>query len=129
VLPIVLGLLDGITNALGLAARSILSEGSAAGLGLALRIAAFALVTAVFAVFVARYVELRADLIRAGRQLNLLDRGALAATRLGQSAFRGALSDAAQASLASFPALYSHWVSRPRFPRTPGFPSPWRYAC
>lgn len=101
VLPIVLGLVDGITNALGLAAHSIL-HGSAAGLGLALRIAFFALATAVFAVFVARYVELRTDLIQAGKQLNLLERGSLATTHLGRSARLDALSDAAQASLASF---------------------------
>jgi hypothetical protein len=50
-----------------LAARSILhGRGTAeADPGLALRIAFFALATAVFAVFVARYVEPRASLIRA----------------------------------------------------------------
>lgn len=104
ILPVVLGLLDGITNALGLAGRSILGNGHGDGLGfaLALRVASFALITAVFAVFVARYVELRVDLIRAGRQLNLLERGALATTRLGRAARRDAVADAAQASLASF---------------------------
>jgi len=102
VLPVVLGLLDGITNALGLAAHSILAGGGGLGLGLALRVASFALVTAVFAIFVARYVELRVGLIRAGRQLNLLERGALATTRLGRAARRDAIADAAQASVASF---------------------------
>ena len=101
VLSIVLGLVDGITNALGLAAHSVL-HGGAGGLGLALRIAFFALVTAVFAVFVARYVELRTDLIQAGKQLNLLERGKLATTRLGRSARLDAMADAAQASVASF---------------------------
>ena len=102
VLPVVLGLLDGITNALGLTAHSILAGGSGLGLGLALRVASFALVTAAFAIFVARYVELRVGLIRAGRQLNLLKRGALATTRLGRAARRDAIADAAQASVASF---------------------------
>ncbi len=102
VLPVVLGLLDGITNALGLTAHSILAGGSGVGLGLALRVASFSLVTAVFAIFVARYADLRTGLIRAGRQLNLLERGALATTRLGRAARRDALADAAQASLASF---------------------------
>lgn len=94
VLPIVLGLLDGITNTLGLAAHSILDDRS----GLALPVALFALVTAVFAIFVARYVGLRVGLIRVGRQLNLLEQSALAATRLGRAARR----DAVQASAASF---------------------------
>ena len=102
VLPVVLGLLDGITNALGLTAHAILAGGTGLGLGLALRVASFALVTATFAIFVARYVELRTGLIRAGKQLNLLKRGALAATRLGRAARRDAITDAAQASVASF---------------------------
>ena len=50
----------------------------------------------------ARYVELRVGLIQAGRQLNLLERGALATTRLGRAARRDAIADAAQASVASF---------------------------
>jgi hypothetical protein len=100
VLPVVLGLLDGITNALGLTAHSILVGGTGVSPGLALRVASFALVTVVFAVFVARYVDLRTGLIRAGRHLNLLDRGALATTRLGRAVRRDALADAAQASLA-----------------------------
>ncbi len=102
VLPVVLGSVDGISNALGLAAHSILAAGGGLGLGLALRVASFALVTAVFAVFVARYVELRAGLIRAGRHLNLLERGALATTKLGRAVRREAFADAVQASLASF---------------------------
>ena len=131
VLPIVLGLLDGITNALGLAARSILGEGdgSGLGLGLALRVALFALVTAVFAIVVARYVELRVGLIRAGRQLNLLEQGALAATRLGRVARRDAVADAVQACSPASPAPFSRWVWRLRFPHSPGFPSSWRKAC
>jgi VIT1/CCC1 family predicted Fe2+/Mn2+ transporter len=122
VLPIVLGLTDGITNALGLAARSILGEGSQAGLGLALRIASFALVTAVFSVFVARYVELRAALIRAGRQLNLLERGALATTRLGRAARLDAVADAIQASLASFAGALLPLGIAVAFPGSPWLP-------
>jgi hypothetical protein len=102
VLPVVLGSVDGITNALGLASHPILAGGGGLGLGLALRVASFALVTGAFAIFVARYVELRAALIRAGRHLNLLERGALATTRLGRTARWDAIADAAQASLASF---------------------------
>ena len=101
VLPVVLGSVDGITNALGLAAHSILAGSGGLGLGLALRVALFALVTAAFSIFVARYVELRAGLIRAGRHLNLLERGALATTSLGRAVRRDAIADASQASLAS----------------------------
>jgi hypothetical protein len=121
VLPIVLGLLDGITNALGLAAHSILGGGGV-GLGLALRVACFALVTAVFAIFVARYIELRVGLIRAGRQLNLLERGALATTRLGRAARRDALADAAQASVASFSGALLPLGVAAAFPAYPWLP-------
>jgi hypothetical protein len=100
--PIVLGLIDGITNALGLSSGSILRGGSALGLGLSLRVATFALATAAFAIFVAQYVDLRFALIGAAKHLNLLKRGALATTRLGRAARRNALADAAQASTASF---------------------------
>ncbi len=122
VLAIVLGLVDGITNALGLAARSILHGGSGSGLSLALRIAFFALATSVFAVFVARYVELRTDLIRAGRQLNLLERGVLATTRLGRAARFDAFADATQACVASFSGALIPLGIAVAFPRAPWLP-------
>lgn len=124
VLPVVLGLLDGITNALGLAAHSILGgdNGSEPGLGLALRVASFAFVTAVFSILVARYVELRVGLIRAGKQLNLLDRGALAATKLGRAARRDAAADAVQASLASFSGALLPLGAAVAFPALPWLP-------
>jgi hypothetical protein len=103
-------------------ARSILGEGSQAGLSLALRIASFALVTAVFSVFVARYVELRVALIRAGRQLNLLERGALATTRLGRAARLDALADAVQANVASFAGALLPLGIAVAFPRYPWLP-------
>jgi hypothetical protein len=122
VLPIVLGLLDGITNALGLAAHAILGGGNGVGLSLALRVASFALITAVFAIFVARYIELRVALIRAGRQLNLLERGALATTRLGRAARRDALADAVQASFASFSGALLPLGVAVAFPALPWLP-------
>jgi hypothetical protein len=72
VLPIVLGVLDGITNTLGLTSGSLLNGGSAVTVGLSLRVAGFALATALLAIFGARYVELRVGLVRASKQLNLL---------------------------------------------------------
>jgi hypothetical protein len=101
-LPIVLGLLDGITNALGLTSGSLLHGGGGVTLGLSLRVASFALATALIAIFGARYVELRVGLIRASKQLNLLKRGALATTRLGRAARWNALMDALHGSVASF---------------------------
>jgi hypothetical protein len=80
----------------------LLTRDATQPVALALRVASFALVTAVFAIFVARCVEFRLGLIWAGRELNLLERGALAATRLGRAARRDAIADAAQASVASF---------------------------
>lgn len=102
VLPMVLGLLDGITNALGLTSGSLLNGGSAVTVGLSLRVAGFALATAVVAIFGARYVELRVGLIRASKQLNLLKRGALATTRLGRAARWDAALDALHGSVAGF---------------------------
>jgi hypothetical protein len=87
-----------------------------------LRVALFALVTAMFTVFVARYVELRAGLVRAARQLSLLEQGALAATRLGRAARWDAVVDAVQACAASFSGALLPLVRRSRFPHSPGSP-------
>ena len=53
---------------------------------LALRLGAVALVSAVFTVFVAEYAQLRAGLVRAEHELNLLRSGRMATTQLGRSA-------------------------------------------
>ena len=66
-LPLALGIADGIVNALILASSAVL-RGSGLTIGLALRVAAVALVTSVFTVFVAEYGQLRAELARAERQ-------------------------------------------------------------
>jgi predicted membrane protein (TIGR00267 family) len=101
-LPPVLGFVDGILNALALAASAILSQRGGIGAGLALRVGVFSLVTAVFVLFVARYGELRSELVRQARQLNLLSHGGLAQTMLGRAVFREALTDATVSSVASF---------------------------
>lgn len=100
-LSFVLGLTDGILNALVLATATIL-RGGHAEVGVGLRVATVALVTAVFAVYVAQYSELRAQLARAGRQLNLTSRGRLATTRLGRTVMREAFAATVVAGLASF---------------------------
>ena len=103
VLPTVLGLSDGILNALTLAAGAIL-RGSGDGLDvmLALRVGVAALVTAGFTMFVAYYAERRSSLVRAGRQLNLTEPGRLAATRLGRAAL---LESAAATAVAAVMSL------------------------
>ncbi|GAA4185414.1 hypothetical protein GCM10022252_15760 [Streptosporangium oxazolinicum] len=100
-LSFVLGLTDGILNALVLATATIL-RGGHASIEVGLKVATVALVTAIFAVYVAQYSELRTQLARAGRQLNLTSRGRLATTHLGRAVIREALVATAVAGTASF---------------------------
>ncbi|WP_019632811.1 hypothetical protein [Actinomadura atramentaria] len=85
-LPVILGVTDGLLNALTLAASALLGRGGQATVSLAARIGVAALVTSAFTMFVADYAERRAHLVRAGRELNLTARGQLATTRLGRRA-------------------------------------------
>ncbi|WFR66093.1 hypothetical protein P9139_13800 [Curtobacterium flaccumfaciens] len=67
-----LGVTDGMLNALTLAASAILDGGNGGiSLLLALRVGTAALVTAGFTMFVADYAERRVALARAERQLSL----------------------------------------------------------
>lgn len=101
-LPVALGLADGILNALILAASNLVGSGGHITVGLALRISVAALVTAGFAVFVAEYADARGGLRRASRQLNMSSERGLVDTQLGRSALRGAV---AQCGLASFASM------------------------
>jgi predicted membrane protein (TIGR00267 family) len=94
VLPAVLGCTDGILNAVTLAAGRML-DGPALDASLTARLVAAGFVSGAFVVFMARYAELRMQLLRAERHLLLEPRGQLAATRLGQVARREALNSAA----------------------------------
>jgi hypothetical protein len=96
-LDIVAGFVDGILNALTLAAGRLL-EGDGADLMLALRVGAASGLTTIFVFFVAHYAELRADLSRSERQLNLTWHGKLATSRLGRRALLQALGGASLAS-------------------------------
>jgi hypothetical protein len=100
-MPVALGLADGLMNALTLAGGTIVNSARGIDIGLALRIAAFALATAAFVLFVARYAELRQALVRGGRQLNIPEDGRLAGTALGREVAADAGVDAVVASLAS----------------------------
>ncbi len=82
-LPVVLGLSDGILLALTLAAGRLVSSAQPIGWSLAIRIAIGALASGAFVFFVATYSSLRGDLMHAERQLNVTSRGQLASSRLG----------------------------------------------
>jgi hypothetical protein len=101
-LPLVLGLVDGILNGLTLAAGSLLGGSGEVTIGLSLRIGAAAFATAAFAFFVAKYAELRGGLVRAGRQLSLRADQRLHATDLGRLATVDALVATGVACTASF---------------------------
>ena len=100
-LPLALGIADGIINALILASSAVI-HGSGLTIGLALRVAAVALVSSVFTVFVAEYGQLRAELARAERELSITRAGRLASGHLGRQVAREAAAASAVASGASF---------------------------
>jgi predicted membrane protein (TIGR00267 family) len=101
-LPLVLGFSDGILTALTLAAGRLTGSEQPVTLSLAMRIAVGALASGAFVFFVARYAELRRELIRAERQLNLTSHGRLAATRLGVAALHDALLSGLISSVSAF---------------------------
>lgn len=85
-LDVVAGLIDGVLNALALAAGHLLkATGDGTTFGLAVRVGLAAGVTTIFVFFVAHYAQLRLELVRHERELNLSAHGRLAATRLGRS--------------------------------------------
>lgn len=100
-LPVSLGIADGIINALTLASATVI-HGTGLTLSLALRVAAVALISSIFTVFVAEYGQLRAELAKAERELSFTHSGRLAAGQLGRQVAREAAEAAAIASGASF---------------------------
>ncbi|MGY1434332.1 hypothetical protein [Streptomyces reniochalinae] len=101
-LPVVLGLTDGLLNALTLAAGSLAGSGTPVGWGLAGRVGGAALVTAAFTVMVADYAERRAHLVHVSRELSLSESGRMAATRLGRLALLRSYAAALAACVSSF---------------------------
>lgn len=98
----VLGVTDGILNALTLATGAVLrASGERLGPGLAVRVGIASCVTAAVTMFVADYAERRVGLVRASRQINLVEPGALASTRLGVDVARESMLAAAVAAVAS----------------------------
>jgi hypothetical protein len=96
-LDIVAGLIDGILNALILASAKLVTQG---GLTLLLvgKVGVITACTTSFVFFVAHYAQLRSELVRAARELNLMSHGHLVTTQLGKQILREALSGAVVAS-------------------------------
>ncbi len=98
---VVVGLTDGILNALTLAAGHFVS-GQKPTIQLSIRIAAGSAICGVFVFFTAEYARLRGELLDAERQLNLSDRGRLATTNLGRQVRREAVVSAFASSVSNF---------------------------
>lgn len=100
-LDLVAGIIDGILTALVLTAARLVHPEDSVSLSLALRVSAAAGLTTVFVFFVAHYADLRANLVRAERQLNVLRHGRLARGHLGREVLFEALSAAGLAACSS----------------------------
>lgn len=100
--PVVLGLTDGIINALILATPAILRGAGSITANLALRVSSVAILTALFSVFMSDYAHLRVDLSRAEHALNITKAGRLATGNLGRAVGRQAAASAIRAGIASF---------------------------
>jgi len=119
-LDITAGVVDGILNALTLAAGRLLKPGEGADFSLAWRVGAATAVTTLFVFFVAHYAELRAEIVRAEKELNLMAHGKLAETALGRRAVLDALAGACLAAFcgllgAMVPLLLCHFFQEPRW--------------
>lgn len=97
-LDIVAGLIDGILNALTLASAKLLTQGGMSFLLIG-KVGVIGACTTSFVFFVAHYAQLRSELVRSARELNLLSHGRLVTTRLGKQILWESLSGAALASV------------------------------
>lgn len=107
---VVVGLTDGILNALTLAAGHFVS-GARPTLMLSLRIAFGSAICGIFVFFTAEYARLRGELLDAERQLNLTEQGKFATSSLGKQVRREAAFSASLSSGANFlGALLPLWL-------------------
>lgn len=100
-LDMVAGIIDGILTALTLAAAKLL-EGGGLSLALVAKVGAVGACTTIFVFFVAHYAELRTELVRSERELNLMAHGKLATTRLGRQVLYESLWGAVLAATCCF---------------------------
>lgn len=121
-LPVTVGITDGILTALTLTASSLTSNQPHVTISIALRVGGVAFFSGAFVYFIAKYAEFRQELVHAERELSLLAHGKLALGYLGREALREAgfatlLSSSAAFLGASGPLLiatvFPHypWVS------------------
>jgi hypothetical protein len=109
-LDIVAGVVDGVLTALTLTAAKMLSGGSGIDLALAIRVSVAAGLTTIFVFFLAHYAQLRGDLIRAERQLNVLRHGRLARSNLGRQVLLESLAGASLAALCSVVGAFTPMI-------------------
>lgn len=119
-LDVMAGMTDGILTALTLASGKLLSADAAPGPALAFKIGAATALTTLFVFFVAHYAELRAEIDRSEKQLNLRRHGTLAAGALGRRAVEAAFAGSLLAALcglfgALMPLLLCHALPSPRW--------------
>jgi predicted membrane protein (TIGR00267 family) len=119
-LDVTAGLVDGILTALTLASGKMLTGSEHTDIAFALRVGAATSLTTLFVFFVAHYAEMRADIHRAERELNLMAHGKLATSALGrravQESFGGAFVAAVCGLLgAMVPLLLCHFLPSPRW--------------
>ncbi|MES1956310.1 hypothetical protein [Salinisphaera hydrothermalis] len=101
-LPVALGLSDGILNALMLAANRLHGNTEPMTMSLSLRIAVATAVASIFMLFVAEYAQLRQELEHADMQLNVLAPGRMATSRQGWAVAREACVVASISGLCAF---------------------------
>lgn len=118
-LPVTMGLTDGILTALTLTASSLTSNKPHVTISIALRVAAVAVFSGAFVCFVTKYAEFRHELIHAERELSLLAHGKLALGHLGRSALREAGLATLFSSTAAFLGALSPLLIATAFPRYP----------
>lgn len=98
---VVIGLTDGILNALTLAASHFVS-GQRPATALSIRIAIGSAICGIFVFFTAEYARLRGELMESERQLSLAASGKFATTNLGRQVRNDAIASAAFSSAANF---------------------------
>lgn len=118
-LPVTMGLTDGILTALTLTANSLISNQPRVSALLALRVAGVAFFSGAFVYFVTKYAEFRQELVHAEHELSLLEHGKLALGHLGRSAMREAGFATIISSGAAFLGSLGPLLVATVFPRYP----------